>query len=230
MKTLYRYIGFLFLALTMFCACTDDNEFLQVEEGNDVRLNLSVQTQANKEVVVSRAEADEMLYDLHFYVFNVQGELTGYEKIESSNGDITSPGATNVTIRTKTGQSYIYAVANINHGSTYFLSDTDKNLLNVTAESTKGMADAELESKVLSSTLTKDAFLNINFNRRYSAGEHQNFSPTPTDNIFMMSGYLNDGSSVTIKKDVGDNVSIAEGDNIIKLYRVLAKNTLAISC
>lgn len=228
MKTLYRYIGFLFLALTMFCACTDDNEFLQVEEGNDVRLNLSVQTQANKEVVVSRAEADEMLYDLHFYVFNVQGELTGYEKIESSNGDITSPGATNVTIRTKTGQSYIYAVANINHGSTYFLSDTDKNLLNVTAESTKGMADAELESKVLSSTLTKDTFLNINFNRRYSAGEHQNFSPTPTDNIFMMSGYLNDGSSVTIKKDVGDNVSIAEGDNIIKLYRVLAKNTLTI--
>lgn len=228
MKTLYRYIGFLFLALTLFCACTDDNEFLQVEEGNDVRLNLSVQTQANKEVVVSRAEADEMLYDLHFYVFNVQGELTGYEKIESSNGDITSPGATNVTIRTKTGQSYIYAVANINHGSTYFLSDTDKNLLNVTAESTKGMADAELESKVLSSTLTKDAFLNINFNRRYSAGEHQNFSPTPTDNIFMMSGYLNDGNSVTIKKDVGGNVIIAEGDNIIKLYRVLAKNTLTI--
>lgn len=229
MKTLYTYIGFLFLALTVLCACTDENEFLHVEEGNDARLTLSVQTQANKDVVVSRASADEMLYDLHFYVFDAQGKLTGYEKMESATGEITSPGPENVTIRTKTGQSYIYAVANINNGSTYILNDSDKNLLNVTAASTAGMADAELESKVLSSTLTKDAFLNINYNRRYSAGEHQNFSPTPTDNIFMMSGYLNDGKSVTIKKDAGGNVSIAEGDHTIKLYRVIAKNTLTIN-
>jgi hypothetical protein len=51
MKTLYTYIGFLFLALTVLCACTDDNEFLHVEEGNDARLTLSVQTQTNKDVV-----------------------------------------------------------------------------------------------------------------------------------------------------------------------------------
>ena len=229
MKTLYTYIGFLFLALTVFCACTDESEFLQVEEGNDVRLIIDVRTQANKDVVVSRASTDETLYDLHFYVFNAQGKLTGYEKLESDTGKKTSHIPENVTIRTKTGQSYIYAVANINNGSTYFLNDSDKNLLNVTEESTGGMADAELESKVLSSTLTRDVFLNINFNRRYSAGEHQNFSPTPTDNIFMMSGYLNDGNSVTIKKGAGGNVGIDKGDNVIKLYRVLAQNTLTIN-
>ena len=228
MKTLYTYIGFLFWALTILTSCADDNEFLNVEEGNEVSLNLNVQTQANKEVVVSRAEADEMLYDLHFYVFNAQGKLTGYEKFVSGDRNIPSPGPQSVSIRTKTGQSYIYAVANINHGSTYYLSDSDKNLLNVTEGATGGMANAELESIVSSSTLTKNDFLNINFNRRYSAGDHQNFSPTPTDNVFMMSGYLNDGNLVNIKKDVAGGASIDTGDNIIKLYRILAKNTLNI--
>ena len=65
MKTLYTYIGFLLVALTIFSGCADENnEFLNIEEGNDVCLNISVQTQANKDVVVSRAAADEMLYDL----------------------------------------------------------------------------------------------------------------------------------------------------------------------
>ena len=229
MKTLYTYIGLLLVALTVFSGCADENnEFLNIEEGNDVCLNISVQTQANKDVVVSRAAADEMLYDLHFYVFNAQGKLTGYEKMESSTGNLDSPEAENVTIRTKTGQSYIYAVANINHGSTYFLNDSDKNLLNVTTEVTENMADAELESIVSSSKLNRNDFLNIHFNRRYSAGEHQNFSPTPADNIFMMSGYLNDGHPVTIKKNSSGSVTIDKGDHIIKLYRILAKNTLTI--
>ena len=231
MKILYAYIGFLFLALVVFCACTDESEFLNVEEGDAVCLNLSIQAQTNNNVVIGRAEIDEKLYDLHFYVFNAQGKLTGYEKFESNTGELASPGPQNITIRTKTGQSYIYTVANINHGSTYYLSTLNKNLLNVTTGATAGMANAELESAVASksSTLTKDVFLAINFNRNYSTGENQNFSPTPTDNIFMMSGYLNDGKAVTIKKDASGNASIAENVNIIKIYRVLAKNTLTIT-
>ena len=39
-----------------------------------------------------------------------------------------------------------------------------------------------------------------------------------------MSGYLNDGESVTI-----DNNGGVGSDNIIKLYRIVAKNTLTIS-
>ena len=68
MKKLYKYIV-LFIGIAVFCACTDENDFLNVvEEGNDVTLKLSVQTQANKNIVVSRATAEEnKLYDLHFY-------------------------------------------------------------------------------------------------------------------------------------------------------------------
>ena len=106
MKKLYKYIV-LFIGIAVFCACTDENDFLNVvEEGNDVTLKLSVQTQANKNIVVSRATAEEnKLYDLHFYVFNKDGKLTGYEKLVSESGDITSPTLPNgeaipITIRT----------------------------------------------------------------------------------------------------------------------------------
>ena len=132
MKKLYKYIV-LSIGIVAFLACTDETEFPNViEEGNDVTLCLNVKPEIRKEIVNSRATPEEnKLYDLHFYVFNAQGKLTGYEQLVSSSGTIASPGPENVYIRTKTGQSYIYAVANINNGSTYYLSNADKNLLNV---------------------------------------------------------------------------------------------------
>ena len=118
MKQIYKYIAILFVGMIAFSACTDENEFQDVgvvEEGHEVTLTLSLQPETNKQIVNSRATADEnKLYDLHFYVFNSSGKLTGYEKLVSETGEIASPGLPNaipVTIRTKTGTSYIYAVA-----------------------------------------------------------------------------------------------------------------------
>lgn len=230
MKKLYKYIV-LFIGIVAFCACTDENDFLNVvEEGNDVTLKLSVQTQANKNIVVSRATAEEnKLYDLHFYVFNKDGKLTGYEKLET--GEIPSPGPQDIKIRTKTGTSYIYAVANINTGSIYKLSQDDKDLLNVTTYTTNNKTTKEevdaLRATVEASTLNLETFKNINFNRTLPI-ENEVISPTPIDNKFMMSGYLNDGNAVTIQKN-GTDVSIKEGVDVIKLYRILAKNTLTIN-
>lgn len=230
MKRLYTYITILTLGLATFCSCAEEEMVCPfAESGSDVALKLSVQTQANKNIVVSRAtDVENKLYDLHFYVFNASGELTGYEKLVSESGDITSPGSVNVTIRTQTGTSYIYAVANINRGDTYNLSDNDKTLLNVTSFTTVSMEEEELRKSVEASNLDRTTFLGIKFNRNYSTGDNQNFSPNPIDDVFMMSGYLNDGNQVTIQKE-GDNVSIAEGVNIINLYRILAKNTLTIT-
>ena len=148
MKKLYKYIV-LIIGILAFSACNDEVEFLNVveEEGTNVTLTLNVQAQVNKDVVVSRATTDEnKLYDLRFYVFNAQtGKLTGYEKLVFEDGhnlptigengqgnSITVP----VQIRTKTGNSLIYAVANIDRSTTYYLSDTNKNLLNVTKDKT----------------------------------------------------------------------------------------------
>lgn len=214
-----------FVGMAVFSSCADESEIVVVEKQESERavVRLSFQQQADREVINSRATTDEnKLYDLHFYVFNENGKLTGYEQL---GGNIESPGPVNVSIRTKTGRSYIYAVANINSGSTYSLSQDNKGLLNVTTGATTSMDNGELEAIVEVATLTHQQFLDIQFNRVYSAGEHQNISPTPTDNKFMMSGYLNDGASVTIVENgIQENT-----DGIIKLYRILAKNTLTIN-
>ena len=214
-----------FIGMAVFSSCADESEIVVVEKQESERaiVRLKVQQQADREVINSRATDDEnKLYDLHFYVFNENGKLTGYEQL---GGNIKSPGPEDVSIRTKTGKSYIYAVANINSGSTYSLSQVNKELLNVTSGTTTTMDNADLEAIVEDATLTHQQFLSVQFNRTYSAGDHQNFSPTPTDNKFMMSGYLNDGASVTIVENgIQENT-----DGIIKLYRILAKNTLTIN-
>lgn len=225
MKSLYKYISMFFIGMAVFSSCADESEIVVVEKQESERaiVRLKVQQQADREVINSRATDDEnKLYDLHFYVFNENGKLTGYEQL---GGNIKSPGPEDVSIRTKTGKSYIYAVANINSGSTYSLSQVNKELLNVTSGTTTTMDNADLEAIVEDATLTHQQFLSVQFNRTYSAGDHQNFSPTPTDNKFMMSGYLNDGASVTIVENgIQENT-----DGIIKLYRILAKNTLTIN-
>ena len=256
MKKLYKYIV-LSIGIVAFLACTDETEFPNVvEEGNDVTLCLNVKPEIRKEIVNSRATPEEnKLYDLHFYVFNEStGELTGYEKITVDDANaIVSPTA-KVEIRTKTGSSLIYAVANICEGDTYYLNDddtenvSDKDKLDLCATSTltyttkvnENTNENEhwyvINTNVNVAEIVESAktnldlvdFNNIKFNR-YLSGAGQNFSPKPLDNHYMMSGYLNDGDPVNIQIDESGKGTIAGGDNVLKLYRILAKNTLTIS-
>ena len=217
MKKIYQYMATLMVGVVAFSACADDHEILNLEqEAETVTIKLDFQTQVNRKIVNSRAtDAENKLYDLHFYVFSAEDEsLTGYRKLVSEGGDLESPGPADVEITAKTGESYIYAVANINKSATYYLSDADKELLNVT--------------DVATSSLTLDDFLDIRFKRRHGTEGSELFSPDPVDNVFMMSGYLNDGNSVTVQKDASGNIGITGGENVIKLYRILAKNTLTI--
>ncbi len=239
MKRLYTYITTLAVGLATFCSCAEEEMICTfAESGNDVTLKLSVQTQANKNIALSRATAEEnKLYDLHFYVFNAQGKLTGYEKFVSGAGEIASPGLPDpipVTIRTKTGSSYIYALANINHGSIYKLNGEDRELLNVTSYATNDKTTKQDEIVLRDSVelagsngLDIDFFRQIIFNRTLPDG-NEVISPSPSDNIFMMSGYLNDGAAVTIQKS-DDKGIIQEGVDVIKLYRILAKNKFTIN-
>ena len=216
MKRIYNFITVLFIGVLTLVSCTDDSESLEVgKELETVTFKLGFQRETEKEVVNSRATDDEnKLYDLHFYVFNVNGDLTGYKKVEYSDGYIAPSGPQEVQITAMTGESYIYAVANINKSTTYYLEKNDKDLLNVT--------------DVASSNLTRNDLLSIQFKRRFGTEGSELFSPNPSDNIFIMSGYLNDGNRVTIQKDLSGNIGIQEGVNVIKLYRILSKNTLTI--
>ena len=206
MKKLYKYIMILFVGIVALSSCVDDNDVFNVGEGKDVVLKLKVQTQANKDIVLGRAlDYENDLYDLHFYVFNANGNLTGYTQLTNAG---TPTGIVNIL--TKTGKAHIYAVANINNGSTYTLDPDDKTLLNVT--------------DVKNSSLRHEDFLRIKYKRSAPTG-NQVLSPSPVDQIFMMSGYLNEGEEVTIN----DNGTIEGVSNpTIYLYRILAKNTFTI--
>ena len=216
MKDLYKLIAIFFLVVMSLVSCTDESDVFEVEnEIEMVSLKLGFQREADKEVVNSRATEDEnKLYDLHFYVFNEKGDLTGYKVLTSADGSLVTPGPQEVQITAMTGKSYIYAVANINKSTTYYLEQGEKDLLNV--------------ADVPSSSLKRDDLLSIKFKRRFGTEGSELFSPNPTDNIFIMSGYLNDGNSVTIQKDAYGSVGVAEGINVVKLYRILAKNTFSI--
>lgn len=217
MKKIYQYMAAWLVGVVALSACADDYEITNLEqELQTAVLKLNFQTQSQRKVVNSRAtDAENKLYDLHFYVFSAEDKnLTGYTRLVSDGGDLETPGPAGVEIMAKTGESYIYAVANINKSTTYYLSEDDKQLLNV--------------EDVAASSLTLDDFRAIRFNRRYGTEGSELFSPDPVDNVFIMSGYLNDGHPVTIQKDASGSAGTVEGDNVIKLYRILAKNTLTI--
>lgn len=233
MKTLYTFIGILCLTLISFSACTDDTSLQDIhpEIQNDgfVTLNLGYELLNDKEIVVTRSAAtapEKKLYDLHFYVFDADGNLTGYEEVlPVDNNDIIeeAPTTESVTIRTKSGESFIYAVANINESTTYYLEDSDLALLNIN----KGNSDEEYRINIENSQLTKEKFLNIQFKRMYG-DENKLFSPDPMGDVFVMSGYANDGKSVNIPNSTNGNVSLPNGQNFVKLYRILAKNTFNV--
>ena len=264
MKKLYKYIV-LIIGILAFSACNDEVEFLNVveEEGTNVTLTLNVQAQVNKDVVVSRATAEEnKLYDLRFYVFNAQtGKLTGYEYLVFEDGhnlptlgedgqgnSITVP----VQIRTKTGNSLIYAVANIDKSTTYYLSEnllkvTKNKTIQTTIKSDKTVShtpiayteninskNVTLEDIVKSSELDLEKFQGIQYNRLYGDASSKWYSPKPQNDVYVMSGYINDGNNVVINtegiQDEDGNVTLAASNlNTIKLYRILTKNTLTIS-
>lgn len=235
MKTLYKYMAFPFIAIAMFSACADDMEYPEtsnVPQNNEyVTLSLNFQSQNDKVVEVSRSAAstaEKKLYDLHFYVFDADGNLTGYQEVLPTGDDdvIEEAGSTEkVSIRAKSGESYIYGVANINSSTTYYLESADLALLNID----EGANDEEYYRNIESSELTRDKFLSINFKRLYGADENAQISPDPVNQRFVMSGYINDGATVEIPKGTNGTVTLPEGQNIIKLYRILAKNTLTIT-
>lgn len=222
MKKLYKYIS-LIIGIVAFCACTDEMDFpkVVVEAGKDVTLNLKVQTQNVKDVVVSRTaeEYERTLNDLHIYIFDEKGNLTGYKKQTFENNDdihTVNDEYTVKDIQTKTGPSYIYAIANIEsiNSTTYFLIPEDKALL----------------TDPFTGELKKEDLLHIKFQRE-TTKEGINQSPTP-NGVYMMSGYLNNGNPVNITENKTivsvENTALNSTDKVIKLYRILAKNTLNI--
>lgn len=228
MRHYINIISALILAALAGNSCVKESIAAIGGEGEPVELTLDVTSRALDKVIVKswdpNDEDEAKVNDLRVYIFSESGTLVGYKyfgkadlnfsaDLDSDNGYNSS--ATLTGIKTKTGTAYIYAIANA-ITSQYQVTETDaKEITNID------------ETDLSSSNLTRENFLAATYSRQ--AGSYD-----PRDNTFLMSGYVNNGKPVTIRRKTGGTgvaeiVSPTEDkDKRLKLFKVFSKNKLTI--
>lgn len=228
MRHYINIISALILAALAGNSCVKESIAAIGGEGEPVELTLDVTSRALDKVIVKswdpNDEDEAKVNDLRVYIFSESGSLVGYKyfgkadlnfsaDLDSDNGYNSS--ATLTGIKTKTGTAYIYAIANA-ITSQYQVTETDaKEITNID------------ETDLSSSNLTRENFLAATYSRQ--AGSYD-----PRDNTFLMSGYVNNGKPVTIRRKTGGTgvaeiVSPTEDkDKRLKLFKVFSKNKLTI--
>lgn len=228
MRHYINIISALILAALAGNSCVKESVAAIGGEGEPVELTLDVTSRALDKVIVKswdpNDEDEAKVNDLRVYIFSENGALVGYKyfgkadlnfsaDLDSDNGYNSS--ATLTGIKTKTGTAYIYAIANA-ITSQYQVTETDaKEITNID------------ETDLSSSNLTREKFLAATYSRQ--AGSYD-----PRDNTFLMSGYVNNGRPVTIRRKTGGTgvaeiVSPTEDkDKRLKLFKVFSKNKLTI--
>ena len=214
----YTYL-LLGIALTIMCACSEDIFPTSASEGDNVELTLSYSDVSPKEVTVdTRAtEAEERKLDnLYIYIFNASGNLKGYKEITNSddlNQNTSESNTAQITgIKTKTGASYIYAVANINTG-----------LYPITTSN--GSVEEGKLPVGLDESKAQNGEYNFTLNQLKALTFTRSANSIDISSRFLMSGAIDNGNAVEIKSD--GNVALSSAttntSTSIKLSRIVAK-------
>lgn len=219
MKLAYLLMG---VAL-LLSSCSEDIFPGGSESNEDVTISLAYSDVSPRDIVVnSRAtEADERHLDnLYIYIFDGNGNLKGYKGIEGEDNLNQNTSSTNTEvikdIKTRSGESYIYAVANYNTGR-YPLTVSERKVEN-------GKLPIKLDEE------------------RARAGEYPftlkdlkalKFQRNVDDQIsitdaFLMSGAVNSGNIVNINT-AGNVTSNNTNDNAIRLSRIVSKVKFTIN-
>lgn len=209
MKLAYLLIG---VAL-LLCSCSEDIFPGGSESNEDVTISLAYSDVSPRDIVVnSRAtDAEERHLDnLYIYIFDGNGNLKGYKGIEGEaklNQNTNIYNKQEITgIKTRSGESYIYAVANISTGlypveTSNGTVETNKLPINLNEETARAGGY----------NFTLDKLKALTFNR--------NNTSIDITSAFLMSGAVQDGNLVNITT-AG---TIASGDNTIRLSRIVSK-------
>lgn len=217
MKLAYLLMG---VAL-LLSSCSEDIFPGGSESNEDVTISLAYSDVSPRDIVVnSRAtEAEERHLDnLHIYIFDGNGNLKGYKGFTSGLDQNTNNNtkATVSGIKTRSGDSYIYAVANYNTGR-YPLT----------------VSEEKVETGKLPINLDEE---------RARAGEYPftlndlkalKFQRNVDDQIsitdaFLMSGAVNNGKIVNINT-AGNVTNDDTNDNAIRLSRIVSKVKFTIN-
>lgn len=201
MKRLIKGIIYILFLGLITSACSEEeivNGNGLVEEGTPVVLDLPYNVSTPK--TVSRAtEAEEYkLYDLQIFIFNKDGKLKGYKKIESGLAEGGNVGST--SIKTTVGESYIYAVANAT-SSLYSAEGIPADL-------------NEDDAQAGNETFTLEDLKGLLFQRGNGIDI--------TSGKFLMTGTANGGRLCTITKSGISNPTSAE-EKRINLRRIVSK-------
>lgn len=209
MKLAYLLMG---VAL-LLSSCSEDIFPGGSESNEDVTISLAYSDVSPRDIVVnSRAtDAEERHLDnLYIYIFDGNGNLKGYKGIEGEvnlNQNTSSITKAEITgIKTRSGESYIYAVANISTG--LYPVETS----NGTVEPNKLPINLNEETaRAGGYDFTLDQLKALTFKR--------NNTSIDITSAFLMSGAVQDGNLVNITT-AG---TIASGDNAIRLSRIVSK-------
>lgn len=207
MKLAYLLMG---VAL-LLSSCSEDIFPGGSESNEDVTISLTYSDVSPRDIVVnSRAtDAEERHLDnLYIYIFDGNGNLKGYKGITTGLDQDTNKDkkATVFGIKTRSGESYIYAVANISTG--LYPVDTS----NGTVAANKLPINLNEETaRAGGYDFTLDQLKALPFTR--------NNTTIDITSAFLMSGAVQNGNLVNITT-AG---TIASGDNAIRLSRIVSK-------
>lgn len=210
MKLAYLLMG---VAL-LLSSCSEDIFPGGSESNEDVTISLAYSDVSPRDIVVnSRAtEAEERHLDnLYIYIFDGNGNLKGYKDIEGAdnlNQETSSSNKKEITdIKTRSGESYIYAVANISTG--LYPVETSNN----TVEANKLPIHLNEETaRAGGYDFTLDQLKALTFKRN-------NPNTIQIPSAFLMSGAVQQGNLVNITT-AG---TIENGGNDIRLSRIVSK-------
>lgn len=210
MKLAYLLMGVALLV----SSCSEDIFPGGSESNEDVTISLAYSDVSPRDIVVnSRAtpEEERHLDNLYIYIFDGNGNLKGYKGIEGEdnlNQYTSSTAKAQITgIKTRSGESYIYAVANISTG--LYPVETS----NGTVEANKLPINLnEDKARAGEYNFTRDQLKALTFNRNKP-------NTIQISSAFLMSGAVQQGNLVNITT-AG---TIDNGGNDIRLSRIVSK-------
>ena len=210
MKLAYLLMG---IAL-LLSSCSEDLFTGGSESNEDVTISLAYSDVSPRDIVVnSRATPQEErhLNNLYIYIFDGNGNLKGYKGIEGEENLTQNTSSSNkgviTGIKTRSGDSYIYAVANIYTGLYPVATSNgtvEPNKLPINLDEDRASA-GEYD-------FTLDQLKALTFNR-------SNPNTIQISSAFLMSGAVQEGNLVNITP-AG---TIEKGGNDIRLSRIVSK-------
>ena len=209
MKLAYLLMG---VAL-LLSSCSEDIFPGGSESNEDVTISLAYSDVSPRDIVVnSRAtDAEERhLENLYIYIFDGNGNLKGYKGIEGEanlNQETSNTAKAEITgIKTRSGESYIYAVANISTGL-------------YPIETSNGTVAANKLPINLNEETARAGGYDFTLDQLKALTFKRNNTSIDITSAFLMSGAVQDGNLVNITT-AG---TIANDDNAIRLSRIVSK-------